>query len=139
MYRALEDMQITERLPSVKPEFNRTPAGVAVKFAFQKGADTATAANRASQLMANIACLKDHLKAWCNRNGKPFAGDTLIDSNRDVAIVHDLWNLDKHAELNRPSRSGLSPRFREPARSSLVLKVGADGSQPMLVIPVFGG
>ena len=49
-------------------------------------------------LLNNIACLKDHLKSWCKKNNKPFAGDQLINSNRDVAIIHDLWNLDKHAE-----------------------------------------
>lgn len=75
---------------------------------------------------------------WCDRNGKPFAGDTLINSNRDVAIVHDLWNLDKHGELNRRSRSGLSPRLREAAQSEMVWK-GQEDKQATVTIPGFGG
>src|ERR1700722_9806056 len=137
MYKALEAMEVTEKLASVKPEFRRAGMSFAVKFDFKKGTDTATAANRASQLLANIACLKDHLKVWCDKNGKPFAGDALIDANRDVAIVHDLWNFDKHSELKR-SRSRLFPRFLDPPHTSMVFKGGV-GKQPMLQIPVFGG
>jgi len=73
-------------------------------------------------LLNNIACLKDHLKAWCNKNGKAFTGEGLINNNQDVAIIHDLWNLDKHAESNRPSRSGLSPRFQSPPVAAIVPK-----------------
>jgi hypothetical protein len=54
--------------------------------------DDATAANRVSQLLHNIICLKDHLKCGV-RNGKPLTGDDLIDHNKDAGIVHDLWNL----------------------------------------------
>src|ERR1019366_859996 len=138
MYKALEEMQITEKLPSVKPEFKRTAGGVSVSWDFKKGADAPTAANRASQLLNNIACLKDHLKVWCNKQSKPFAGDTLIDSNRDVAIVHDLWNLDKHGKLDR-SRSGLYPRLENPPRSTMVLKAEPGKPQPMFFIPIGGG
>jgi|HubBroStandDraft_2_1064218.scaffolds.fasta_scaffold15606_5 hypothetical protein len=139
MYKALEDMQLTEKLSSVKPEFKRTDGSVSVSFDFKKGADSATAANRASQLVANIACLKDHLRVWCAKNGKPFAGEALINSNREVAIVHDLWNLDKHAELSRPSRSGLSPKYLNPPRSTMVLKAEPGAPQPMFFIPISGG
>lgn len=81
MYKALDDMDVTDRLPSVKPQFARVGGELYAAYDFGKGADTATAANRVSQLLANIACLKDHLKVWCDRNGKPFAGDTLINSD----------------------------------------------------------
>jgi len=138
MYKALEEMQITEKLPSVKPEIKPTAVSVSFSYDFSKGADAATAANRVSQLVANIACLKDHLKVWCNRQNKPFAGDTLIDSNMEVAIVHDLWNLDKHAELNRPSRSGLSPRLENPPRSTMVLKGEPGKPSPDFFIPIGG-
>jgi hypothetical protein len=138
MYKALEEMQITEKLPSVKPEFKRTAGSVSVSWDFKKGADTPTAANRVSQLVANIACLKDHLKVWCAKQSKSFAGDTLIDSNKEVAIVHDLWNLDKHGKLDR-SRSGLYPRLENPPRSTMVLKAEPGKPQPMFFIPIGGG
>jgi len=90
-------------------------------------------------LINNIACLKDHLHAWCKKNGKPRIGDQLIDSNRDVAIVHDLWNLDKHAELNRPSRSGLSPRFLQPPHTTLENKIATTEETLLFVISVSDG
>lgn len=135
MYAALEAMQITERLALVRPEIKRVGKDFAVSFDFKKGATAPIAANRVSQLVANIACLKDHLRVWCERNGKPFTGDNLIDSNRDVAIVHDLWNLDKHGKLSR-SRSGLFPKTMYPPHSAVVLKGGEAGA---VTIPVFGG
>jgi hypothetical protein len=138
MYKALEQMQITEKLSGVKPEITRTAGTVSFSFDFKKGTDIPTAANRVSQLLANIACLKDHLKVWCGKQGKPFAGDTLIDSNKDVAIVHDLWNLDKHGKLDR-SRSGLYPRLENPPSSTMVLKAEPGKPQPAFFIPVGGG
>ena len=137
MYKALEVMQITEKMSSV-PAIKRTAGSLSVSFNFNKVADTPTAANKASQLMASIACLKDHLKVWCAKHNKPFAGDALIDSNSEVAIVHDLWNLDKHGKLNR-SRSGLYPRLESPPHSAMVLKAEAGKPQPVSFTPVAGG
>lgn len=82
---------------------------------FSGGASEAELANVASLCIANIVCFKDHLKAWCTASGKPFQGDALIDSNRDVAIIHDLWNRDKHYDLAR-SRSKLFSEVRNLIR-----------------------
>src|SRR5258708_7892605 len=125
LYAALGEMLVTEKLSSIKPTSKRVGNEFITSIDFTMGTDRATAANRVSLLLNNIACLKDHLKSWCKKNGKRFTGDQLIDSNRDVAIIHDLWNLDKHAELDRPSRSGLSPRFLQPAHTGLAFKGGS--------------
>jgi hypothetical protein len=93
---------------------------------FSGGASDAELANSVSLLIANIACLKDYLKNWCNARHAPFHGDTLINSNRDVAIIHDLWNRDKHAALNR-SRSNLFPVLG-PIQRVASLSVGKIGS-----------
>lgn len=37
-----------------------------------------------------------------------FKGDELIKDNHDVALVHDLWDKDKHARLDRPPRSDIN-------------------------------
>ena len=139
LYAALGEMKITEKLATMKPTTVVTGGRFAASFDFTKVVDRGTAANRVSLLVNNIACLKDHLNAWCKKNGKPKTGDQLIDSNRDVAIIHDLWNLDKHSELNRPSRSGLCPRLLQPAHSTLSFKVTSPDETPMFTIPVFGG
>ena len=70
-------------------------------------------ANAATLLITNIASIRDHFKKWCNDNGKRFTGDELINSNKSVAIIHDLWNIEKHAELNRPPRSGHKPKLED--------------------------
>src|SRR5260221_1547863 len=133
MYAALRELQVTEKLSSIKLKTKRFGNQFVTAVDFTEGTDRATAANRISMLVNNIACLKDHLKAWCKKNGKPFTGDQLIDSNRDVAIIHDLWNLDKHAELNRPSRSVISPRLLQPAHTGLMFK-GGSTEQTMVTI-----
>lgn len=66
--------------------------------------------NQKSLLVGLIGSLKDYLKVWCRKHEVPFEGDELINSNQSVALVHDLWNLDKHCELQRPSRSKVTPR-----------------------------
>lgn len=57
---------------------------------FSDGISDAAMANCLSLLIANIASLKDHLKSWCQTNSRQFDGDALINSNQDVAIIHDL-------------------------------------------------
>ncbi len=89
-------------------------------------------ANAASLLTANIASLKDHLKVWCRSNNKNFEGDKLIDSNKSVAIIHDLWNMDKHAELSRPPRSGHRPKLKG-VRTSLRLTTGTSPGSATVV------
>jgi hypothetical protein len=138
LYAALAEMQVTEKLSSIKPTTKIAENQFVTSIDFTMGTDRATAANRVSLLLNNIACLKDHLKSWCKKNGKPFTGDQFINGNRDAAIIHDLWNLDKHAELNRDSRSGLSPRLLQDAHTTLTLKGGGE-VPPMVTIPLFGG
>jgi hypothetical protein len=65
------------------------------------------------------------LKAWCKLKGLPFNGDTLINSNNAVALIHDLWNVDKHAELTSKPRSGTVPELRD-IRRALVLSSGTE-------------
>jgi hypothetical protein len=128
---------VTEKLSSIKPKTKRVGEQFVTSIDFTDGTDRGTAANRVSLLLNNIACLKDHLKSWCKKNGKPSTGDQLIDSNRDVAIIDDLWPLDKHAELNRPSRSKLSPRLAQPAHTSLMFKGGPEPAS--VTLPFFQG
>ena len=54
----------------------------------------------------------------------PFHGNALITSNKAVALVHDLWNIDKHAELNSPPRSGHKPKLTE-LQTALTVSAGS--------------
>ena len=89
------------------------PAYSSLKVDFTSGSDPIELANIIALLIANIASLKDHLKAWCKKYGVPFNGDALINKNRSVALVHDLWNLEKHVELRSKPRSGHIPKLRK--------------------------
>lgn len=103
-------------------------------FDFSKDHDEAQVENAIWTFIASVASLKDHLKDWCNSNGAKFEGDALIDSNRDVAIVHDLWNRDKHSTLKH-SRSGLYPELIH-TRKCLVLDHRPGQTQARLTFTV---
>lgn len=107
---------------------------------FSEGNTGAGLANIASLLVANIACMKDHLMVWCSINNRVFTGERLIDSDKNVALIHDLWNIDKHAELNRTPRSGHRPRI-QGLHQALCLSTGqgADSSAAFTFDPLTGG
>ncbi len=138
MYRALAEMKVISQPTALPIKSRRTATSVSLGINLDKIADDVDAANRASQLLNNIACLKDHLKVWCQKNAQPFGGDTLIDSNREVAVVHDLWNLDKHGKLDR-SRSGLYPIWKDPPRSAIELKCGPGTPESGISVEFFSG
>lgn len=122
MHAALRTLG-TSNLSGVVPEITQSESYTAISLDFGRNADPIELANRASLLIANIASLKDHLRGWCKSKGLPFNGDRLIDTNRSVALVHDLWNVDKHAELTSAPRSGHIPKLRD-VRQSLQLTTG---------------
>jgi hypothetical protein len=109
MHAALAGLSTTD-LSTIEVATGSTPTTYYTSINFS--GDDIELANVATLLVTNIACIKDHLKAWCQKVGRPSEGDDLINSNRDVAIVHDLWNIDKHAQLHRPPRSGFCPAVR---------------------------
>jgi len=137
MYRALGEMRLPEKPAAIRPQRLRDGDKFGIELDFTKGTDRATAANRVSTLIANIGCLKDYLKEWCTKNKVAFTGDQLIDSNRDVAVVHDLWNRDKHGGELRHSRSGLFPEIDGEPHTSLVLR--GDKQQAMVAFPLHPG
>jgi hypothetical protein len=122
MHAALAGLA-TDDLSTIKAQFGETDGSYYTKVDFNQDADEIALANAASLLITNIASMKDHLKVWCTRQGVPFHGDALINSNQAVALIHDLWNIDKHAELNKPPRSGHTPKLQD-LRKSLTLSAG---------------
>lgn len=95
---------------------------------FSGGTNEVELANIVTLLIANIGSLRDHLKNWCGVNGVIFEGDILINSNPSCAIIHDLWNTDKHVELNRPPRSGHHVRLVNVSKSMQVSTGAEAGS-----------
>ena len=101
---------------------------------FSDGVPDTQAMNMAEKLIENIARIKDHLRVWCTQNHQPFSGDAVIRGNRSVALVHDLWNTQKHAELNRLPRSGVKPNLADVERS---MRLTTGGSGPSTVMMTF--
>jgi len=99
--------------------------GYYVKLDFSQNMSEQKLYNVFTLLIANIACMKDHLKVWCNSNGRSFNGEELINTNTDVAIIHDLWNIDKHLSLSNRPRSGFTPKI-DNLKQALSLSTGTD-------------
>lgn len=110
MHMALSSV-VSQNITSIQPKVSISNSHVFVSLDLNENSDPIRLYNSASLLIANIASLKDHLKVWCKRNDVVFEGDHLIKNNNAVALIHDLWNTDKHAELNNPSRSGHKPKL----------------------------
>jgi hypothetical protein len=123
MHAALAGLA-TDDLSAIQPQITSEDGYVYTKADFNRNSDPIALANAASLLIANIASIKDHLKLWCKKQNMPFQGDALINSNVAVALVHDLWNTDKHAELNTPPRSGHKPRLKD-LKTVLSISAGA--------------
>lgn len=139
MHEALDDLKDSD-LSAIKLECLSTHEGFYFKVDFSQGNTEAGLANIASLLIANIACMKDHLKVWCLKNNKVFEGENLINSDKNVALIHDLWNTDKHAELNRVPRSGHCPRVQGLSQTLTLFTGTSAGSRAVFTIdPRTGG
>ncbi|MEN6376325.1 MAG: hypothetical protein ABFD75_16280 [Smithella sp.] len=130
MHAALEALSSDDVL-SVKPRVEITDRCMYVSIDFNACSDPIQLANMASLLIANIASLKDHLKVWCKSKNIPFNGESLINSNRSVALIHDLWNVDKHAELRSQSRSGQVPKLINLSKA-LSLSTGTEPNSAVI-------
>ena len=113
----------SESLDGLKVDCYVGPTSVYFFMDFNQGRTPTELEYSAYALIAIIASLKDHLKHWCTQHGQRFLGDQLINTNMNVALVHDLWNTDKHAAMNGPSRSGMRPTLCE-LRQVMTLATG---------------
>lgn len=117
-----------------------TPKCRAMFQDFRGGASTEELRNDAFTLIANVASLRDHLKGWARKNGRdPEKVDETIRSSRDLQILMDLWDSDKHGGHRRdggyselaPSLvdvdRALSLRTRAKRNSSVMVQSGFDG------------
>ena len=111
------------------------PDRVSILADANRGMSDEDLANTAFQLVALIASLRDYLKEWCRTNDRNFLGDSLLEDNIHAAIVHDLWNIDKHAVLNRKSRSGYLPRLINLRRVAELTLEGESSSAFMMIGP----
>ena len=122
MYAALAGLS-SDDLSVIQPRITEGFGYCYTEVDFNQHSDEIALANSAFLLVSNIASLKDHLKEWCKKQCVAFQGDALINGNRAVALIHDLWNIDKHAELNVLPRSGIKPKLQN-IRTALTITSG---------------
>jgi hypothetical protein len=132
MHAALEALE-EQDFSSITLQRGTTAQGQYCKVDFAQGTTESGLANIASLIIANIACMKDHLRVWCTKSSSKFDGEDLINTNRDVAIIHDLWNVEKHGQLNRTPRSGHCPRVQNLTRSLRISTGTSAGSSAVLM------
>ena len=116
--------------------FEQTETGTFEGITF--GGDDNSALNDIHSLIALIASLKDHLKVWCEQNGVTFDAEHVLDSSRDTAIIHDLWNIEKHGKLDRWPRSGFIPHIG-PISLELANPDGTEDSTLQISPNAYGG
>ncbi|WP_431300450.1 hypothetical protein [Tabrizicola sp. BL-A-41-H6] len=103
-----------------------------------EGAEPEELYNEISLILTAIASLKDHVDIFCKRSKIPKIGDGIIDSHREVALIHDLWNVDKHGSLNRPPRSGFTPMLRSVSRVVTLTASGENSVVSIFFNPISG-
>ncbi len=123
MHAALAGLSSSD-LSNIRTQITHSDGYAYTKVDFNENSDPIALANAASLLIANIASLKDYLKAWCKKQSIQFPGDILINNNKSVALIHDLWNIDKHAELTSP-RSGYMPKLQN-LTTALTISAGTE-------------
>jgi hypothetical protein len=118
-------------LASVKQSFD--PVFQRFEVSFDSSRNDAEKANNISLLLCAIGSIKDNLKWWCNDNGNKFEGETVLKNCKDCAIIHDLWNIDKHGRLDRKARSGYAElKFDKPSMA-LNVSAGPDANSGVLI------
>jgi hypothetical protein len=134
MHAALDDLS-TSDLSVIKPQIGEAEWGQYMEVDFNNCSD-ADLHNMASLMINNIACIKDHLKYWCKKYKVTFEGDTVINTNKNsVALIHDLWNVEKHAVLDkRPPRSGHTPMVKNLQKELVLSSVSNTSSGAVLQI-----
>lgn len=73
MHAALGDLS-SSNLTSIQPEITSSDSHVYTAVDFSQNSDAIALANAVSLVVANVASLKDHLKAWCKKQGVPSDG-----------------------------------------------------------------
>jgi hypothetical protein len=100
---------------------------------FSGGLSQEEIVNTAYMLIHNIANLRDNLRRWAARNGKDKGKvDATFSASRELQIIQDLSNHDKHGPDRTGGCSGVGPTLQEIGRI-MRLSGGEAGSETLVV------
>jgi hypothetical protein len=95
--------------------------------------------NRAHSLLHNIVCLRGYIQKWASDNGHDTSQvQATIENSRELKILQDLYNEEKHVKPRIGGASKLSPKLvkvkphmkletQAKAGSSVVMTFGPGG------------
>ncbi len=137
MHAALDSLSQKE-LSVIKPVTERTKETIRSEFHF--GGELVDLQNQATLVIESLGRLKDHFKKWLIANGKPGkASEDVINGHFAVALIHDLWNVEKHVELREPPRSGKIPQLVIHERGLVVGRGNALDSEVRFTLDTWTG
>jgi hypothetical protein len=103
IYSAIDALEETN-LDSFEPTVMRKGNIVVIRQNFEGDLSEEELSNLAHMMIYNIANLYDHLKKWAARNNiKVSEVDKVFNSSREIKIIQDLSNNDRHGY---PPRNG---------------------------------
>jgi hypothetical protein len=114
----------------VPVEITHTPDGVHMRHDFKGRLSDPEIQNLAWQLIRSIADLKDPIRAWAAANGMPKDDvDRAVRASRELAIIMDLANYDKHGGHDRHGGqwSGTRPELKNVRRGLRITTTTAPG------------
>jgi len=133
IYAALGEVQETD-ISNIKPKVRGDRHKIRIYQDWMGGLKEADITNLANSLIANIASLEYRLEQWAHHNNKDKGVvDKIFKASKELKIIHDLWNNDKHGYPPRqPSKSGLCPRADKFNRVLQMVTKAEEGSSMCL-------
>ncbi|MEK6806669.1 MAG: hypothetical protein AABY95_08470 [Pseudomonadota bacterium] len=133
IYSAL-DATVQHDLSQYRAEAHRpSPNVLIIGVDFRKGMSPEQLSNAAHSVIHNIAHLVDHLKKHLRSRGRGTdAADNVVKNSREVQLLIDLSNNDKHGYPPRDGgKSGCSPKLVDLRKTLRLSATGTKISIPM--------
>lgn len=107
---------------NTRPTVVKDASGTRISPSFQGGASEQECYLAIMSIVDMVVGSRDRTKGWLKKNGRdPNIVDAFVKSHDQVALVHDLGNLDKHGSVGR------SPLFRQAG--SVERRGSSDGAE----------
>ena len=128
IYSAIDALEETD-LDSFEPTVIREGNTIVIRQNFEGDLSEEELSNLAHLMIYNIANLYGHLKKWAARNNaKVSEVDKVFNSSREIKIIQDLSNNDKHGYPPRNGgHSGISPKIEKFTRGLQFTSVSQEG------------
>ncbi len=131
---------VEEDLDSFEPTVTRDANVIRITQDFQGNLTQEELANLAYSSIHNIANLYGNLKKWASNNKKnPSKVDEVFNTSREIKIIQDLSNNDKHGYPPRNGgHSGISPKMEKFSRGLQIATPSKEGGTMEFTLDLSG-